>query len=47
MAAPDDARRYVQLIEDVKHSQRESPAHAPEVEPRILSSSMSSSDWFR
>ncbi|KAG3118808.1 hypothetical protein PI125_g2582 [Phytophthora idaei] len=32
--AKEDARRYVQLIDDVKHNRRE-PAHAQEVEPRI------------
>ncbi|KAG3232845.1 hypothetical protein PI124_g22077 [Phytophthora idaei] len=33
--AKEDTRRYVQLIDDVKHNRREPPAHAQEVEPRI------------
>ncbi|KAG3078166.1 hypothetical protein PI125_g21058 [Phytophthora idaei] len=33
--AKADARRFVQLIDDVKHNRRDPPPHAPNVEPRI------------
>ncbi|KAG3032222.1 hypothetical protein PC121_g4092 [Phytophthora cactorum] len=33
--AKADARRFMQLIDDVKHNRRYSPPHAPNVEPRI------------
>ncbi|EGZ10993.1 hypothetical protein PHYSODRAFT_287143, partial [Phytophthora sojae] len=33
--AKADARRYVQMIDDIKHHRREPPQHAPYVEPRI------------
>ncbi|KAG3203624.1 hypothetical protein PC129_g22815 [Phytophthora cactorum] len=33
--AKADARRFVQLIDDVKQNRRDPPLHAPNVEPRI------------
>ncbi|POM65200.1 Hypothetical protein PHPALM_19124, partial [Phytophthora palmivora] len=33
--AKSDSRRYVQMIEDIKHHRRDPPKHAPYVEPRI------------
>ncbi|KAG4232376.1 hypothetical protein PC116_g19385 [Phytophthora cactorum] len=33
--AKADVRRFVQLIDDVKHNRRDPPPHAPNVEPRI------------